>query len=154
MLMYDTSTEQSTSATANTALHLLNIVGIAGMRGYVRRLQSGPDANAVDVQVRIRLVRTTVLCTAGTAIVPAKALVEGPAAAALPTSLPTGGTLSAVFNVQTTFNSRGTGLWFATVEDEAKSFSGAAAPNAEMVVDSSQSGSVAVPVDLLLSHSE
>lgn len=154
MLWYDTSTEQSTSATASTKLHLMNIVGIAGMRGYVRRLQCGPDANAVDVQVRIMLARTTVLCTAGTAIVPAKGLIEGPAAAALPTSLPTGGTLSAVFNAQLAFNSRGTGLWFATVEDEAKSFSGATAPNAEIVVDSSQSGSVAVPVDVLLSHSE
>lgn len=154
MLWYDTSTEQSTSASAGTALHLMNIVGIAGMRGYVRRMQVGPNANAVDVQIRIRLVRTTVLCGAGSALVPAKALVEGPAANALPTSLPTSGTLSTVFSCQTTFNSRGTGLWFATVEDEAKSFSGSTAPNAELVVDSSQSGSVAVPVDILLSHSE
>src|ERR1700739_4324299 len=100
MLWYDTSTEQSTSAVANTALHLMNIVGIAGMRGYVRRLQCGPNANAVDVQIRIRLVRTTALTTPGAAIVPAKALVEGPAAAALPTSLPTGGTLSGVFSAQ------------------------------------------------------
>jgi hypothetical protein len=154
MLWYDTSTEQSTSAVANSAVHLMNIVGIANMRGYVRRLQCGPNANSVDVQIRIRLVRTTVLCAAGAAIVPAKALVEGPAANALPTSLPTGGTLSGVFNCQLTFNSRGTGLFFATVEDEAKSFSGATAPNAELVVDSSQSGTVAVPVDILLSHSE
>jgi hypothetical protein len=154
MLWYDSSTEQSTSASANTALHLMNIVGIANMRGYVRRLQVGPNANAVDVQIRIRLVRTTVLCTPGGAIVPAKALIEGPSAVALPTSIPTGGTLASVFSAQTTFNSRGTGLWFATTEDEAKSFSGATAPNGELVVDSSQSGSVAVPVDVLLSHSE
>jgi hypothetical protein len=154
MLWYDTSTEQSTSAVAGTKVHLMNIVGIAGMRGYVRRLQVGPNANAVDVQVRIMLVRTTVLCTAGAAIVPSKALVEGPVAAALPTSLPTGGTLAAVFAAQITFNSRGTGLWFATVEDEAKSFSGATAPNGEIVVDSAQSGSVAVPVDISLGHSE
>lgn len=154
MLWFDTTTEQSTSAVASTKVHLLNIVGIAGLRGYVRRLQCGPNANAVDVQVRIMLVRTTVLCTAGAAIVPSKGLTEGPAAAALPTSLPTGGTLATVFAAQLAFNSRGTGLWFATVEDEAKSFSGATASNGEIVVDSAQSGSVAVPVDVTLSHSE
>src|SRR2546430_11222309 len=41
-------------------------------------------------------------------IVPSKGLTEGPAAAALPTSLPTAGTLAAVFAAHLAFNSRGT----------------------------------------------
>ena len=55
MYWYDTATEQSTSSSAGTDLSLLGITGIAGFRGYVRRLQCGPNTNATDVQVRIRL---------------------------------------------------------------------------------------------------
>jgi hypothetical protein len=154
MYWYDTSSEQNTSATAGTNISLAGITGIAGLRGQVRRIQCGPNANAVDVQVRIRLQRTTALLTAGTAITPAPAQPDQPAAAALVTTLPTAGTFNAVPSVQLTFNSRGTGLWFATIEEEAKGFVGAAAPNAQYALNSAQSGSVAVPVDFVLSHTE
>lgn len=151
---FDSSTEQSTSASAATNVTLMGITGIAGMRGYVRRLQCGPNTNATDVQVRIRLQRTTTLLTAGTGLTPTPANPDGPAANALVTTLPTAGSFNAVPNVQLAFNTRGTGLWFATVEDEAKSFTTATAPNAQYAVNSTQTGSVAVAVDLSLGHSE
>ena len=155
MYWYDTITEQSTSASAATTIALLNIVGIAGFRGQIRRLQCGPNTNALDVQVRIRLIRTTTLLTAGAAIVPAPAQgTAQPAAAALPTTLPTAGSRSAVPAVQLAFNSRGTGLWFSTIEEESKGFYGATATGAEYVVDSTQTGTSAVAVDAVLSHTE
>lgn len=155
MFWYDTITEQSTSSSAATTVALLNIVGIAGFRGQIRRLQCGPNTNATDVQVRIRLIRTTTLLTSGSAIVPAPAQgTAQPAANAAPTTLPTAGARSAVPAVQLAFNTRGTGLWFATIEEEAKGFYGATASGAEYVVDSTQTGSVAVAVDVALSHTE
>jgi hypothetical protein len=154
MYWFDTVTEQSTSASAATNIALLGITGIAGFRGQVRRLQCGPNTNATDVQVRIRLVRTTTLLTAGAAIVPMPAQNDQPVASAVATTLPTAGSRSAVPCVQLAFNTRGTGLWFATIEEEAKGFVGATAPNGQLVVDSTQTGSVAVAVDVTLSHSE
>lgn len=154
MFWFDTVTEQSTSASAATNVALLGITAIAGMRGQVRRLQCGPNANAVDVQVRIRLLRTTTLLTAGGAIVPMPAQNDQPAASGVATTLPTAGSRAAVPCVQLAFNSRGTGLWFSTIEEESKGFVGATAPNGQLVVDSVQSGSVAVPVDVTLSHTE
>ncbi len=76
MYWFDTATEQSTSASAGVNVTLLGITSIAGMRGYVRRLQCGPNTNATDVQVRVRLQRTTTLLTAGGAIVPLPAMPE------------------------------------------------------------------------------
>jgi len=154
MYWYDTATEQSTSASAATNLSLLEVHGVANFRGYVRRLQAGPNTNATDVQVRLRLQRTTTLLTAGSAIVPMPAQNDQPAAVAGATTLPTAGSFSAVPCVQLAFNTRGTGLWFATVEDEAKGFTGATATNSQLVVNSTQSGTVAVAVDVTLSHSE
>ncbi len=154
MYWYDSCTEQSTSASAGTNITLLGITAIAGMRGYVRRLQCGPNTNATDVQVRIRLQRTTTLLTAGSSLTPLPALSDGPAANGLVTTLPTAGSFTAVPGVQLAFNTRGTGLWFATIEDEAKGFTTATAPNAQYAVNSAQTGSVAVAVDLTLSHSE
>lgn len=154
MYWYDSVTEQSTSSSAATNVGLLGITAIAGMRGQVRRLQCGPNANAVDVQVRIRLLRTTTLLTAGTTITPMPGQPDQPAASGLVTSLPTAGSRAGVPSVQLAFNSRGTGLWFATIEEEAKGFVGATAPNGQLIVDSVQSGSVAVPVDVTLSHTE
>ena len=93
--------------------------------------------------------------TSGGAIVPAPAQGAGqPAAAAVPTTLPTAGSRATVPSVQLAFNTRGTGLWFATIEEEAKGFYGATASNAEFVLDSTQTGSVAVAVDAVLSHTE
>lgn len=154
MYWYDTCTEQSTSASAGVNTSLLGITGIAGFRGYVRRLQCGPNTNATDVQVRIRLQRTTTLLTAGAGITPIPSNPDGPAANGVATTLPTAGSFNAVPVVQLAFNTRGTGLWFATVEDEAKSFTTATAPNAQYAVNSAQTGSVAVAVDVTLSHSE
>jgi len=157
MYWFDSTSEQSTSATANTNLILARHTGIAGLRSYIRRLQCGPNANAVDVQVRIRLQRTaTALLGAGTGLTPMPAQADGPAATAVHATLPAIGTttFAAVPSVQLAFNSRGTGLWFATVEDEAKTTLGAAVPNGEFALNSQQSGSVAVPVDYTLSHSE
>jgi hypothetical protein len=155
MYWYDTVTEQSTSASAGTVVALLNIVGIAGFRGQVRRLQAGPNTNATDVQVRLRLVRSTTLLTSGGAIVPQPGQGSTqPAASAVPTTLPTAGSRSAVPSVQLAFNTRGTGLWFATIEEEAKGFFGATAANAEFTLDSTQTGSVAVACDVTLSHTE
>lgn len=154
MYWYDTATEQSTSASAGTNVSLLGITGIAGFRGYVRRLQCGPNTNATDVQVRVRLQRTTTLLTAGAGITPTPAMPDQPAGNAVLTTLPTAGAFNAVPGVQLAFNTRGTGLWFATVEDEAKGFSGATAPNAQYAVNSAQTGSVSVAVDVSLSHSE
>src|SRR6267154_6158520 len=106
MYWFDTSTEQSTSASAGVNTTLLGITGIAGFRGYVRRLQSGPNVNATDVQVRLRLQRTTTLLTAGAAIVPMPAQNDQPAANAVTTTLPTAGSFSAVPCVQWAFNTR------------------------------------------------
>jgi len=127
------------------------------MRGQVRRLQCGPNANAVDVQVRIRLNRTTTLLTAGTSLTPLPGQPDqagAGAANALVTTTPTAGSRAATPSVQLAFNSRGTGLWFSTIEEESKGFTTATAPNAQYVVDSVQSGAVAVPVDVTLSHTE
>lgn len=154
MYWYDTTTEQSTSASAATNIALLGITGIAGMRGQVRRLQAGPNTNALDVQVRLRLLRTTTLLTAGAAITPMPAQNDQPAANAVATTLPTAGSRSAVPCVQLAFNTRGTGLWFATIEEEAKGFTGATAPNGQLVLDSTQTGTSAVAVDAVLSHTE
>jgi hypothetical protein len=151
---FDTATEQSTSSSAGTNIALLGLTGIAGFRGQVRRLQAGPNVNATDVQVRLRLLRTTTLLTAGTGITPAPAQNDQPAASAVATTLPTAGSRTAVPNVQLAFNTRGTGLWFATIEEEAKGFVGATAPNGQFVLDSTQTGSVAVPVDAVVSHTE
>jgi hypothetical protein len=100
------------------------------------------------------LQRTTTLLTAGAAIVPMPAQNDQPAAVAVANTLPTAGAFSAVPTVQLAFNTRGTGLWFATVEDEAKGFVGATAPNGQLALNSAQTGSVAVAVDFTLSHSE
>ncbi len=154
MYWFDTASEQNTSASAATNVTLMGITGIAGMRGYVRRLQCGPNTNATDVQVRIRLQRTTTLLTAGASITPLPSMPDGPAANGLVTTLPTAGSFNAVPAVQLAFNTRGTGLWFATIEDEAKGFTTATAPNAQYAVNSAQTGSVAVAVDVTLSHSE
>lgn len=151
---YDTTTEQSTSASAATNVALLGITAIAGLRAQIRRLQAGPNTNATDVQIRLRLVRTTTLLTAGAGITPMPAQNDQPAASAVTTTLPTAGSRAAVPSVQLAFNARGTGLWFATVEEEAKGIVGATAPNGQMVLDSTQTGSVAVAVDATLSHSE
>ena len=107
MYWFDTATEQSTSASAATNISLLGITGIAGFRGYVRRLQCGPNTNATDVQVRIRLQRTTTLLTAGTGITPLPAAPDGPAANGVVTTLPTAGAFNAVPSVQLAFNTRG-----------------------------------------------
>jgi hypothetical protein len=133
---------------------LLGLTGIAGFRGQVRRVQAGPNTNATDVQVRLRLLRTTTLLTAGAAIVPMPAQNDQPAASGVATTSPTAGSRSAVPSVQLAFNTRGTGLWFATIEEEAKGFVGAAAPNGQLVLDSTQTGSVAVAVDFVVSHTE
>jgi hypothetical protein len=79
---------------------------------------------------------------------------DGAAAIGVVNTLPTAGAFSPVPGVQLAFNTRGTGLWFATVEDEAKGFIGATAPNGQLAVNSAQTGSVAVAIDLTLSHSE
>lgn len=154
MYWYDTATEQSTSASAGTNLTLMELHSIAGQRAYVRRLQVGPNTNATDVQVRLRLQRTTTLLTAGTAIVPMPAQNDQPAANAIATTLPTAGSFSAVPCVQLAFNTRGTGLWFATIEDEAKGITGATAANAQLALNSAQTGTVAVAIDATVSHSE
>lgn len=154
MYWYDTSSEQSTSASAATNVALIGLTGIAGLRGQVRRLQAGPNTNALDVQVRLRLLRTTTLLTAGTGITPMPAQNDQPAANAIATTLPTAGSRSAVPCVQLAFNTRGTGLWFATIEEEAKGFTGATAPNGQLVLDSTQTGTSAVAVDAVLSHTE
>jgi hypothetical protein len=145
MYWFDSCSEQSTSSSAGVNTTLLGITGIADFRGYVRRLQCGRNANATDVQVRIRLQRTTTLLTAGTSIMPTPALPDGSVASALVTTLPTAGAFS---NVQLAFNTRGTSLWFATIEDEAKAFNNATAPNAQYAVNAAQTGSVAVPTDV------
>lgn len=154
MYWYDTASEQSTSASTATNVTLLGLTGIAGFRGQVRRLQCGPDTNATDVQVRIRLTRTTTLLTAGTGITPAPAQNDQPAASAVATTLPTAGSFAAVPNVQLAFNTRGTGLWFATIEEEAKGFVGATSPNGQFALLSQQTGTVAVAVDFVVSHTE
>lgn len=130
------------------------MTAIAGLRSQIRRLQAGPNVNATDVQVRLRLVRTTTLLTAGTTITPMPGQNDQPAAATLATTSPTAGARTAVPCVQLAFNTRGTGLWFATIEEEAKGIVGATAPNGQVVLDSVQTGSVAVPVDFTLSHTE
>lgn len=154
MYWYDTVSEQNTSASAATTIALASLVAIAGLRAQIRRLQAGPNVNATDVQVRLRLVRTTTLLTAGAGITPMPAQNDQPAASAVANTLPTAGSRSAVPSVQLAFNTRGTGLWFATVEEEAKGIVGATAPNGQMTLDSTQTGSVAVPVDFTLSHTE
>jgi hypothetical protein len=154
MYWYDTTSEISTSSSAATNLALLGLTAIAGMRGQVRRVQAGPNTNATDVQVRLRLLRTTTLLTAGAAIVPMPAQNDQPAANGVATTSPTAGSRSAVPSVQLAFNTRGTGLWFATIEEEAKGFTGATAPNGQFVLDSTQTGSVAVAVDFVVSHTE
>lgn len=154
MYWYDTTSEQSTSASAATNIALLGVTAIAGLRSQVRRLQAGPNTNALDVQVRLRLIRTTTLLTAGAAIVPMPAQNDQPAAATVATTLPTAGSRSAVPCVQLAFNSRGTGLWFATIEEEGKGIVGATAPNGQIVLDSTQTGTSAVAVDFMVSNTE
>ena len=154
MYWFDTSSEQSTSASAAANIALASLTGIAGFRGQVRRLQAGPNVNATDVQVRLRLLRTTTLLTAGGAIVPMPAQNDQPAASGVANTLPTAGSRTAVPSVQLAFNTRGTGLWFATIEEEAKGFVGATAPNGQLVLDSTQTGTTAVAVDFVISHTE
>lgn len=154
MYWFDTASEISTSASASTNLTLAEIHGVANFRGQVRRLQAGPNANAVDVQVRLRLIRTTTLLTAGAGITPALGQPDQAVAVAVATTSPTAGSFAGVPNIQLAFNSRGTGLWFATIEEEAKGFVGATASNAQFALQSQQSGAVAVPVDFTLSHTE
>ncbi len=157
MYWFDSVGEQNTSASAATNVALAGITGIAGMRGQIRRLQCGPNTNALDVQIRIRLVRTTTLLTAGTTLTPLPGQPDQAGAGvanALVTTTPTAGSRAATPSVQLAFNSRGTGLWFATIEEEAKGFTTATAPNAQYALDSTQTGSAAVAVDFTLSHTE
>src|ERR1019366_5895898 len=91
MYWYDTTSEINTSSSAGKNLALLGLTGIAGFRGQVRRVQAGPNTNATDVQVRLRLLRTTTLLTAGAAIVPMPAQNDQPAASGGATTFPTAG---------------------------------------------------------------
>lgn len=156
MYYFGTSTQQNNNATINTDTLLLELHSIAGLRASIQKLILGSYLASADASIRIRLHRTgTALLTAGTAIVPNPFGIDGPAASAVATTLPTIGTsvLSAVPLVQIAFNQRGTGQWAAFNADEAITLVGATFPNAQAVVDS-QSTIISTPVNLTLIHSE
>jgi hypothetical protein len=152
---YGSSTQQNTHGTANTNLPLVNIHAIAGLRAALRRIIAGTYTSGVngDNQVRLQLLRTTTLLTAGTPIVAANHQPDGPAALSVITTLPTVGAFAAVSPVQLAYNQRGTATWFALVEDEAVQFIGSTAPNSELVIQS-QANAATVPVTITLTHSE
>lgn len=150
---YGTTTKQNSNASANTDTLLMNLVGIAGLRAVLQKLMLGTYVTPADNAVWLRVVRTTVLTTPGTGIVPNPMIPDAPAAAALPTTLPTAGTLTAVGTVQLGFNQRGTAMWAAFNADEGIGVKGATASNGEIVFDSQSTGT-SVPITIGMIHSE
>lgn len=156
MYYYGTATQQNTNASPNTDTLLMNLHAIAGLRASIQKIILGTYATPADNALRIRLHRTaTALLTAGTGIVPNPYSVDGPAALAVATTLPTIGTttLAAVPSVQLAFNQRGTAMWAAFNADEVITVVGATVPNGEVVIDSQATGA-SVPVALTVIHSE
>lgn len=150
---FGTGTQQNTNAAANTDTFLLNLHAVTGSRAAIQKLVTGTQVTPADNSIRLQLRRTTVLATAGGAIVPAQMFPDGPAATAVPTTLPTAGTLAAVPVMQLAYNQRGTAMWAAFNPDEAIALAGATAPNSEVIVVSQSTGT-SVPVSLTLVHSE
>lgn len=152
---YSTGTQQNTNASANTDTLLMDIRAIAGLRAYLQKVTVGNMSTTTpnDFQVRIRVQRTTALSSAGGAIIPTPHVSDVVAAVAVPTTLPTGGTLNAVPPVQISINGRGGSMWAAFNLDEALGMVGATAPNSQLVINS-QAGGTSMPVVLTLTHSE
>lgn len=152
---YSVGTQQNTNASANTDTQLINIHAIAGLRCYLQKIAAGNMATSApaDFQVRIRVQRTTALASAGGAVTSTPHVTDAPAASAVYTTLPTGGTLNAVPPVQLAFNGRGNSMWAAFNADEALGMVGATAPNSELVINS-QAGGTSMPIVITLTHSE
>lgn len=150
---FGTTTQQPTNGTANTDTTLLNIHTVTGSRAALQKVMAGSYVTPADNAIRLRLTRTTVLLTPGTALVPAQNFVDGPAATAVVTFLPTGGTFAAVAAMQMALNQRGTAMWAAFNPDEAFTMAGATASNAEIGIISQSTG-ISVPVNLGILHTE
>lgn len=154
MYFYATNTQQSSNASANTDTLLLGLATIAGLRARIVKLQAGNFSNAIDNQIRLQLRRLATVGSfaAGGAITPQPKEPDAPAANGTASSLPTlgTGTLAAVSAAQIAYNTRGTGLWAAFVDDEKIGMQGAASGvNGNVLVDSQASGSsVAIPLDV------
>lgn len=153
---YGTATQQSSNASANTDTLLIEIHSIAGQRAALQKIMGGSYVAPADNAIRLRLHRTgTALLSAGTGIVPNPHAVDGAAALAVATTLPTIGSsvLAVVPTIQLAFNQRGTAMWAAFNADEAITIVGATFPNAQLVVDSQSTG-LAVPINVGLIHQE
>lgn len=150
---FSTAIQQNTNASANTTTTLANIHAIAGLRAYLQKVICGSYATPADNAIRIQVLRTTTLLTAGTGITPAQQQPDGGAANAVATTLPTGGAFAAVPVVQLAFNQRGTAMWAAFNADEAVAILGATAPNSELAFNSQSTGTT-VPVNMTFIHSE
>ena len=154
MNFYAVNTQQNTNASANTDTLLAGLATIAGLRARCVKLQAGNFSNAIDNQIRLQLRRLATVgsFSAGGAITPQPKEPDAPAAFSTASSLPTlgTGTLAAVSAAQIAYNTRGTGMWAAFVDDEKIGMQGAAsAVNGNLLVDSQASGAtVAVPLDL------
>ena len=154
MYFYAINTQQNTNATPSTDTLLLGLATIAGLRVRVVKMQAGNFSNAIDNQIRLQLRRLATVGSyaAGSAITPQPKEPDGVAAFGTASSLPTlgTGTLAAVSAAQIAYNTRGTGLWAAFVDDEKIGMQGAAsAVNGNLVVDSQATGAtVAVPLDV------
>ena len=159
--MYAAASQQNTNASANTDALLADLKTAsanAGLRTYLQKLQIGSYATPADNALRIRLQRLATLGTyaSGTTQTPIPLVPDAPAAASLPSTLPTlgTGTFNAVPLLQLAFNQRGTGLWAAFTPDEAVGISGSnGAVNGIMVLNSQSTGT-SVPVNYKMIFSE
>lgn len=150
---YGTAYNANSNGSANTNTSSLSTLGLAGLRYVIQKIMCGSYATPADNSIWIRANRTSVLSTAGSAIVPTPQTVDSPAAACVVKSGMTLGTLIAVPNVQLAFNQRGTAMWAAFNADEGLSGVGATASNAEVAIINQCTGT-SVNVNVNLIHSE
>jgi len=152
---YADNSQQTTNASANTDTLLADFkTAAAGHRAYITKLQAGNFSNAIDNQVRLQLRRlaTYGTYTSGSSITPQPKVADAPAANHTSSVLPFlgSGVLAAVSVAQIAYNTRGTGMWAAFVDDEKIGMVGVGtAVNGAVLLDSEASGaSVAVPYDV------
>jgi hypothetical protein len=150
---YGTAMNGNTNGTPNTNTSSMSYLGLAGLRYYLQKLLAASYAVPADNSLWIRINRTSVLSTSGSAIVPNQMMPDGGAAACIVKTGVTLGTLVAVPTMQLAFNQRGTAMWAAFNADEAISGLGATASNAELAI-LSQCTAATVNLNVTGVHSE
>lgn len=150
---FGTTMNASSNGTANTNSSSFSYLGATGLRYVLQKLICGSYATPADNSVWIRVMRTSVLSTSGSAITPAQMMPDGGAAACSVKTGVTLGTLVAVPNIQLAFNQRGTAMWAAFNADEGIAGLGATASNAELAVVNQCTGT-SVNVNVTGVHSE